>query len=78
MKLVVRIAYLCLLPLSLAFVGCESVSLIKRPDPYANDEYRNRDIDRSREARRDQDFPRARDGVVGTVQRVDPDRQPLG
>jgi hypothetical protein len=58
-------------------VGCESVSLIKRPDPYASDEYRNRDIDRSREVRRDQDFARSRDEVVGTVQRVDTDRQEL-
>jgi hypothetical protein len=78
MKPIFRMAYVGLLPLTLAAAGCESISLINRPDPYARDESRrDRDLDRNREARGDQDRDRFRDEVAGTVQRVDPDRQEL-
>jgi hypothetical protein len=79
MKKFVRMTYVCLLPLTLAAAGCETVSLINRDDPYARD---RRDIDRDREVRRDQDWQRAdrdraRDEIVGTVQRVDRDRREI-
>jgi hypothetical protein len=77
MKPVRRLAYVCLLPLTLAAAGCESISLISRPDPFARDERRDRDLDRDREARQDRDWDRSRDEVAGTVQRVDPDRQEI-
>jgi hypothetical protein len=78
MKQFSRVAYVCLIPLTLAAAGCESISLISRGDPLARDEQRrDRDLDRNREARRDGDRDRFRDEIVGTVQRVDPDRQEL-
>jgi len=79
MKPFVRMASICLVPLTLAAVGCESISLINRGDPLARDGYRRDrdDLDRNREARRDGDGDRFRDEIVGTVQRVDPDRQEL-
>jgi hypothetical protein len=78
MKPILRVAYVCLLPLTLAAAGCESISLISRPDPYARDDYRrDRDLDRNKEARQDRDWDRSRDEIAGTVQRVDPDRQEI-
>ena len=78
MKPIFRVAYVCLIPLTLALSGCESVSLINRGDPYARDKYRgDRDIDRNREVGRDRDWDRSRDEIAGTVQRVDPDRQEI-
>jgi hypothetical protein len=81
MRPIFRTAYVCLLPLTLTAAGCESISLISRPDPYARDERRDRDrernLDRSGEVRRDQDWDRSRNEIAGTVQRVDPDRQEI-
>ena len=81
MKRMVRIAYVCLIPLTIAAAGCESVSLIDRGDPYARRDRGDRDVDRNREARRDRDGrgdrDLARDEVIGTVQRVDQDRQEI-
>jgi hypothetical protein len=78
MKSIARVALLCLLPLSLAGFGCESISIIKRDDPFANDQYRrDRDIDRNQEARGDRNWDRAREEIVGTVQRVDANRREI-
>lgn len=73
MKPITRMAYACLIPLTIAAAGCENFSLISRGDPLARDDSR-RDVDRNREAPRDRD---QRDEIVGTVQRVDQDRQEI-
>jgi len=75
-------AYICMIPLTIAAAGCESVSLMNRDDPYRRDAgRRDNDIDRNREARQDRDWrgdrDLARDEVVGTVQRVDDDRNEI-
>ncbi len=73
MKPIIRMAYVCLIPLTIAAAGCENISLISRGDPLARDDAR-RDVDRNREVRQDRD---PRDEIVGTVQRVDQDRQEI-
>jgi hypothetical protein len=78
----VRMAYVCLFPLALAASGCESISLIKRGDPLARDDSRRGGY-RDREPGRDpggwssgeREPPRAE--IVGTVQRVDSNRQEI-
>jgi hypothetical protein len=77
MKRMVRVAYVCLLPLTLAAAGCDNIALIKRDDPFARDERRGRDLDPNRDVGRDRDSDRARDELVGTVERVDQDRQEI-
>jgi hypothetical protein len=74
MKPIARMVCVCLLPTSLALAGCEGISLISRDDPLARD---RRDLDRSADVRGDREFDRYRDEVVGTVERVDPDRREL-
>jgi hypothetical protein len=69
-----RLACAWLLPVAIAAAGCENISLIKREDPLAREEFgRARDIDRNSELRRDLD--RGRDQLTGSVQRIDIDRQ---
>jgi hypothetical protein len=70
MKPMMRVACFGLMSLSLAAAGCESVSLVRRDDPFAG-----RGVDRNRDVARDRDLDIARDDIVGTVQRVDRDRR---
>ena len=74
MKPIVRLACAWLLAVAIAAAGCENISLVKREDPLAREEFgRERDIDRNSEVRRDLD--RGGDQLTGSVQRVDIDRQ---
>ncbi|MDX1488605.1 MAG: hypothetical protein R3268_10425 [Acidiferrobacterales bacterium] len=58
-----RIAYVLVLPLTIAALGCESVALIGRED------IDRRDVGRRDRDLRDRDL--ARDEIIGTIERVD-------